>query len=171
MGGNDYTRLVASLGLEPDKLFVQDIPRPHFLTNFIKGFFGEFLVGQALQEAGVLSYSDEWAIERDIFERFDLYGRLPSGRLFAIDCKHWTHATARHRANKLKIQAVEKARYVSERLGESALYLYINVLGGVVQAPHHEVGLDIEFLGLCNDNKHLKGQLSGRFCQLFHTSR
>ncbi|ODT84277.1 MAG: hypothetical protein ABS69_03850 [Nitrosomonadales bacterium SCN 54-20] len=172
VGRNDYTRLAAGLGLdEPDKLFVQGFPRPHFLINFVKGFVGEFLVDRALREVGVECYPDEWAIEQDIFERFDLYGRLPSGRLFAIDCKHWTRSTARHRGNILKTQALEKAHYVSKRLGESVLFLYINVLGGAVETPYHEAGFDIEFLSLCNDNKYLKGQLSARFRQLFHINR
>lgn len=163
---SDYRSMCMKLGLRADEMFTNVMPRPHFLQNFIKGFIGEILTSEAVAMLGVEILPDTWAMKLGIFERFDLYCRLRSGRLVAIDSKHWTRGSDRHLSGGLRDRAPAKARIVQEVLGENVLFLYINTFGGTNAVPVRTPTFDIEFISLFKD-RHDAGNFTHRFKEIF----
>lgn len=163
---SDYRRMCMKLGLHPDEIFTTVMPRPHFLQNFIKGFLGELLTVEAVAMTGAEILPDAWAIKLGIFERFDLYCRLRSGQMVAIDSKHWTRGSDRLLSSALRDRAPAKARAVQEVLGEKVLFLYINTFGGTKAAPVHAATFDIEFISLFKE-RYDAGNFTHRFREIF----
>ncbi|NHZ44955.1 hypothetical protein [Massilia aquatica] len=163
---SDYRRMCIKLGLRADAIFTNFKPRPHFLQNFIKGFIGEILTAEAISMLGVKILPEAWAMKLGIFERFDHYCRLRSGRLVAIDSKHWTPGSDQKLSSELRDRAPAKARAVQEILGERVLFLYINTFGGTNAPPVRSSTFDIEFISLFKD-RHDAGNFTHRFKEIF----
>jgi hypothetical protein len=144
----DYARLCAGLGLQPEGLFRELLPRPLFTTNFLKALAAEELTRAALREAGVQVLSDDWALDRCVYEYLDVFVRMRSGRLVAIDSKHWTLGTDARQKKDLLSRAPRKAELVSKRLDEPVTFLYMNLFGGTLRPPQRCDRYDIQFVGL-----------------------
>jgi hypothetical protein len=116
---------------------------------------------------GIEILPDAWAMELGIFERFDLYCRLRSGRMVGIDSKHWTRGSDRYLSGDLRERAPNKARAVQEVLREKILFLYINTFGGTNAAPVRTPTFDIEFISLFKENNDA-GSFTHRFQEIFN---
>ncbi|MEO8183305.1 MAG: hypothetical protein ABI895_31105 [Deltaproteobacteria bacterium] len=144
----DYARLCARLELRPEGLFRELLPRPLYTTNFLKAIVAEELTRAALREAGVQVLSDEWALEHCVYEYLDVFIRLRSGRLVAIDSKHWMLGTDARQKKDLLSRVPRKAEAVCKRLDEPVTFRYMNLFGGTLRPPQRCDRYDIQFIGL-----------------------